>query len=147
MDKRLKNIRISFPEGWSDISSQNPDGPPTFIHGRLEEPGVLQISIAQYVSGKKPNPDFTDLISLSEKIGLKNNFGQITHKVADNCKYGKYGKVEFAGSAFPYIAVWHLSNGKDFIFATFICSKIPVESEKNDVESILLSIRPKRFIF
>src|SRR5687767_11717178 len=125
MDNRLRKLKISFPKDWTDISSENPDGPPTFLNNSLDEPGVLQISTAEFIVGEKPNPDFTDLITLSENIGLKNEFGEILNKDYGLCNFGKYGKVEFSRKDFPYISVWHLSNGEDIIFSTFICSKTP----------------------
>jgi len=147
MDVRLKKLKIDFPNGWTDVSSENLDGPPTFIDSRLIEPGVLQISIAEYFFGQKPNPNHDDLIELSENIGIKNDFGEIIKKESGNCNFGRYGTVEFAGIDFPYISVSHLSNGKDFVFSTFICSRYPDKSEINDVKSILTSIKRRRFLF
>ena len=147
MDARLKNLKIVFPNGWADISAENVDGPPTFINGRLNDPGVLQISTAEYVSGELPNPNYDDLITLSINIGLRNEFGEIIRKESGNCRYGKFGVVEFSGTDFPHISVWHLSNGKDFVFSTFICSKHPDSSELNDVRSILMSIKKKGLLF
>ena len=105
MDARLKNLKIVFPNGWADISAENVDGPPTFINGRLNDPGVLQISTAEYVSGELPNPNYDDLITLSINIGLRNEFGEIIRKESGNCRYGKFGVVEFSGTDFPHISV------------------------------------------
>jgi len=147
MDSRLKKLKINFPNGWTDVSRENPDGPPTFIDARLNEPGVLQISFAEYVSGQRPNPNYADLIDLSGSTGLKNNFGKIIKKDSGNCKFGKYGTVEFSGTDFPFISVSHLSNGKDLVFSTYICSRNPHESEINDVKVILTSIKRRTFFF
>lgn len=135
-----------LPDGWEDISKDNPDGPSTFIDGRLDEPGVLQISTANYVSGEKPNAEYQALVELSENVGVNNNFGRVATRVFGNCKIGKYGKVEFSSEKFPYISVWHLSNGKDFVFSTFICSKKPEPSEIHDIEEMLLTMK-KKFLF
>ena len=145
MDDRLKKFKIDFPSNWFDISDENPDGPPTYIDGDLDEPGVLQISFAEYLNGVKPTATDYDLIELSESIGLKNNFGKVQDRQSGNCRFGKYGLVQFSGSDFPYISVWHLTNGWDFIFVTFICSKYPEQKEINEVEGIVASIRKRRF--
>lgn len=63
---RIDDFNIFLPSEWQDIWDFNPDGPPTFVDGRIENPRVLQISTAKYVSGEKPNSDFQDLIQLSE---------------------------------------------------------------------------------
>jgi hypothetical protein len=87
MKVKIKKLKIKFPNGWIDISDKNPDGPPTFIDGKLEEPGVLQISTAEYISGALPDPDYDDLIALSKKIGLKNEFGKISREESGSCTY------------------------------------------------------------
>ena len=145
MDKRLNKIRIGFSKGWKDISKENPNGPPTFINYEIEDSGVLQISTAEFIGGQKPNPNFSDLINLSKNIGLKNEFGIVRHEESGNCGYGKYGFVEFSRSDFPYIAVWHLSDGKNFIIATFICATQPNPKQIGDVRNILTSIRKSSF--
>lgn len=142
-----KKIKIRLPNNWEDISNRNGNGPPTFIIGNKNEPGVLQISFVEYTGGVKPNPDFNDLLILSENIGQKNEFGQVTGKSSGPCKFGKYGTVEFTGTDFPYISVWHLSNGKDFVFATFICSQNPTAAELTDVKTIITNIKRKRWPF
>src|SRR5579885_1734593 len=116
MDIRLKKLKINLPSHWAEISDENPDGPPTFINSKLEDPSVLQISLAEYVRGEKPNPDYNDLIQLSESVGIKHQFGEIKEKDFGDCKFVKYAYVQFSRIDFPYIIVWHLSNGKDFIF-------------------------------
>ena len=146
MDKRLRKLKIKFPTGWRDCSNDNPDGPPTFLDDRQEEPGVLQISFAEYLSGTIPNPDFTDLLTLSRTAGIKNSFGEIINEGSGSCQYGIFGKVEFSGKEFPYSAIWHISNGKNFVFATYICSKQPTDKELSEVNDILISIDKRRFL-
>ena len=140
MNIQIQNLKIDFPDSWTDISNENPGGPSTFIKAGLDEPGVLQISKAEYVSGKLPDPGYNDLVFLSENIGLKNSFGEIIKKESGDCSYGKYGLAQFSRTDFPHISVWHLSNGKDFVFSTFICSKYPDISELDDVKKILMTL-------
>ena len=144
---KIDNFKIILPDWWEDISQSNPNGPQTFIDGRLNEPGVLQISIAKYVAGEKPEASYQDLVQLSENAGRDNTFGKVTNRSSGNCKVGKYGVVEFSGDKFPYISVWHLSNGRDFIFSTFICSKIPETSELNEVKQMLITMKKKQSLF
>ena len=147
MNKSLNKLKITFPDGWVDISNENPDGPPTFINEKLEEPGVLQISTADYISGEKPIAEYDDLVSLSENAGLRNEFGELITKESGDCKLGKYGCVQFSRPDFPFITVWHLTNGKDFIFSTFICSTMPDQKEVDEVKEILTSIKRKGLFF
>lgn len=146
MDQRLKKLNIKLPIYWVDISPDNPDGPPTFIDNTLDDPGVLQISTVEYVSGEIPNPSLTDLVYFSKNMGLKNNFGALQHEVSGNCSYGIFGCAQFSSSDFPHISVWHISDGKNFIIATFICSTYPAQKQVNDVKAVLTSIKRKSFL-
>ena len=136
-----------LPQWWQDISDSNPDGPQTFVDGRLDEPGVLQVSSVTYISGEKPDADFQGLIKMSETLGLNNQFGTVVNRSFGTCRIGKYGMVEFSGHKFPYISVWHLTNGKDFVFAIFICSRNPEASEVDEVKEMLLNIKKKVSLF
>jgi hypothetical protein len=146
MDKRLKNLSIKLPNNWKDVSADNPNGPPTFINNTIDISGVLQISTAEFLSGKIPNPDLSDLIDLSRNIGLKNGFGDLQNEVSGNCIYGTFGYVEFSNPRFPYTSIWHISDGENFIFATFICSIVPNREHVEDVKNILTSIRRRSLL-
>jgi hypothetical protein len=146
MDKRLNKLNISFPDGWKDISNENPDGPPTFINENINETGVLQISTTDFIGGKLPNPNLADLIELSKKAGIKNEFGELEYEESGNCEYGIYGYAQFSRTDFPYISIWHLSDGKNFIFSTFICGSFPEQDHIDEVKGILKSIKRKTFL-
>ena len=139
----MDNFKIPFSKGWIDISNENPNGPPSFIKDLKDNPGVLQISHAEYLSGKLPNPSYDDLVELSKNIGQKNDFGEIVNKSSGDCNYGKYGFVEFKNKDFPFISVWHISDSKNFIFVTYICSVKPDPDEISEVYGILKNIKKK----
>jgi hypothetical protein len=146
MDKRLKSLEIKLPDNWKDISADNPNGPPTFIDDTVGNSGILQISTAEFLSGKIPNPDASDLIELSKNIGLKNGFGDIKDEKSGNCSYGIFGYVHFSNSRFPYTSIWHISDGQNFIFATFLCSTMPDQKHIDDVINILTSVKRKSWL-
>jgi len=146
MDKRLKKLNIKLPDGWEDISADNPNGPPTFIDVIIDDSGVLQISTAEYLSGKLPKPSLADLVDLSKNIGLKNEFGDLQNEISGECSYGIFGSAQFSNPQFPHASIWHISDGKNFIFATFICSKVPDQKQVNDVKNILTSIKRKSIL-
>lgn len=145
VDKRLNKLKIKLPDNWTQMD--NPEGPPTFIDESLDEPGVLQISFAEFIEGAKPNPTKLDLINLSETLGNNSNFGSITTKESGDCVYGTFGRVNFTSDDYPLISVWHISNGENFVFATFICSSKPNEKQLNDVSRILMTIDKKKSMF
>jgi hypothetical protein len=145
VDKRLSKLSIKFPEGWKNISIENPDGPPTFVNEKVEESGVLQISTAEYLAGKIPNPSLADLVDLSKKVGLKNEFGSLENEESGKCDYGTFGTAQFSGPDFPHSSIWHLSDGKNFVFATFICTNFPDQQLIDEVKGILISIKKNSF--
>lgn len=145
MDQRLNKLHINFPEGWIDVSEENPDGPPTFINENIDDSGVLKISTAEYVSGEIPNPSPADLVDLSKGVGFENEFGKLESEESGSCGYGIFGYAQFSRPDFRYISVWHLSDGKNFIFATFICGNVPEQEHINEVRGILTSIKRNSF--
>jgi len=141
VNRKLNKLAVGLPKHWIDVSDENADGPPTFINELYEEPGVLQISFLEYVKGEKPDSKYQDLIELSKNIGEKNEFGVVQNVASGDCDFGKYGFAQFSSLKFPYISVWHLTDGRDFILSTFICSKIPEKNEVSEVELILTSLK------
>lgn len=135
------NIFVSLPNTWLDISKQNPEGPSTYIRQEYKKSllNYLQFSLANYVKGKIPNPTESDLIALSEKAGVKANFGKLVKNNSGNCKFGKFGTAIFSSEENPLSQVWYLSNGKDFILVSYLCSKEPHELELQEVENIVMN--------
>jgi hypothetical protein len=146
MDKRLKKLRIDFPDGWVDISGENPEGPPTFVNEQVDDSGVLQISMAEYVGGEVPDPSQADLVVMAKEAGFTNQFGELTNEESGHCNYGIYGCAEFSGAEFSYAAIWYLSDGRNFVFATFISSAPPGPKLIQDVKDVLKSIKKKSFL-
>jgi hypothetical protein len=96
------------------------------------------------MSGKLPNPSEQDLIDLSKKQ-VKDS-AQLIGTASGECVFGKFGAAIFRESEFPRCQVWHLSDGRDFIFVTYICEREPDDYEMRDVEEIVrrLTLGPPR---
>ncbi len=140
----FKKFKLSLPKSWMDISDENPDGPPSFIRKESDEnPGVLQLSFAEYLSGEQPNPNYADLIQLSKEFDTGKEFDLLNTESGD-CKYGIYGFAEFKNEEFPFVSVWHISDKKNLIFSTYICAEKQTESDINEVYQILKNIRHKK---
>src|SRR5688572_18678978 len=135
-------IVVPLPITWLDISQQNPEGPSTYIRQEYEKSllNYLQFSLANYVKGKIPNPTESDLITLAKKSGMKAGFGLITKTDSGNCKFGKFGTAAFTSEQYITAQVWYLSNGKDFILASYLCSKDPSEIELQEVKNIVMNV-------
>jgi hypothetical protein len=116
-----KNIRVRLLPNWHDFSDRNPDGGPTFARKNSEN--FLQISWSVYQGGVAPNPSVEDLIRISCVLGEKFNNGLLLESQSGLCDFGRYGTCVFRSPEYPRIQVWTISNGKDFIFATYICNE------------------------
>ena len=143
--EHLDKLTFNLPKSWIDISNENPDGPASFIRKQSDKnPGVLQISFAEYKSGEKPNPEYSDLIELSKGFNSDNKYELIKTKSGD-CNYGIYGLAEFKNEDFPFVSVWHISDNKSFVFSTYISVDPQTESDINEVYDILKSIKHKTY--
>ncbi|MCA9399336.1 MAG: hypothetical protein KC618_06280, partial [Candidatus Omnitrophica bacterium] len=65
----MKKVKFDLPEGWIDISQENPDGPSTFLNEKSSSQGVFQISYVEYVKGEIPSPSEKELINLARHAG------------------------------------------------------------------------------
>ncbi|WP_090653016.1 hypothetical protein [Mucilaginibacter sp. OK283] len=74
-------------------------------------------------------------------MGVKNDFGELQNEISGKCGYGIFGYAQFSNPQFPYASIGHISDGQNFIFATFICSIAPDRRHVDDVVNILISIK------
>jgi hypothetical protein len=137
-------IAIDLPKSWRDISAENPDGPATYVNSANPKSGALQISFAFYRGGEVPSPSKSDLVDLSKGIGIKNNLGKLVKTNSGKCKFGIFGSAYFSGPENPIFALWHLSNGKDFVMVTYINTADFNKSELKEAERIVGNIQEKR---
>ncbi len=121
-----KKLKVWLPDDWVNISDQNPDGPLTFAWDDPTAEGAFQLSTAEYSGGTEPQSSEADLIQLATGFGEKHQFGELTTRFSGKCAMGSFGTAAFVRSdALPadelsYYQVWFISNGLDFILATFI---------------------------
>jgi hypothetical protein len=131
------NIEVELPENWQDISHENPEGPPTFIRSSEDAAGVLQMSIQSlYESGPVPDPTYNDLIRLSEHVANLQE-AELFERYRDDCHIGKFGCVIGRSAELARIQIWTLTNGRDFILATFLCTDLPSSEETAEAEGIV----------
>ena len=142
-----KVIKVELPEGWSDCSHDNPEGPPTFIRDISNIPGVFQVSLTLYKDGEIPNPSSEELIDLATRTGKSMPAGDLVETSSGKCKFGKFGTAIFQSIDFPLTQIWYLSDGLNFILATHIFSGSPEAGEVEEGQRIVdtISISKKSF--
>lgn len=133
MDKRL---RVRLLANWAqDVNS---DGPATFYRTDSDDSGALQVSLyAEYTGGKHPNPSLDDLIELAQGHGRRHDVGQVICTDSGACDLGSYGTVVFRSAEYPRIQFWYLSNGRDFVLATYVCTIEPAAAEVSEAQQIV----------
>jgi hypothetical protein len=128
-----KKLKIWLPDDWANV--ENPDGLLTMCWQDPAATGAFQLSTAEYTEGTEPRPSETDLIELAVGFGTRHSWGESTSSFSGKCVMGTFGTAAFRransmpADAPEYCQVWFLSNGLDFVFATFIAMQKPDNRE------------------
>lgn len=141
-----KKLKVWLPDDWANISNQNPEGPLTLAWKNAASTGAFQVSTAQYTGGRKPQPSESDLTELAIGFGKQQKWGKLTSSRSGKCMMGAFGTAAFKRkwltprNAPAYCQVWFISNGLDFILATFIAMQEPHDQELADAQRIAEAI-------
>ncbi len=132
---------IQIPRGWAEVA--NADGPLT-LERAASSAGVIQISLALFTGGKEPRPTADDLIALARTSAAGLGV-EITDTIGGACPLGLYGLARGRTPELACAQFWHLSNGRDFIFATYLAERLH-ETELHEAETLIfnLGITPPR---
>jgi hypothetical protein len=128
-----KKLKIWLPDDWANV--ENPSGPLTVAWQDPEATGAFQLSTAEYNGGQEPRPSEADLIELAVGFGQKHGWGELTSSSSGKCVMGSFGTAGFKRTqsmppdAPDYCQVWFLTNGLDFVLATFIAMQHPDHRE------------------
>jgi hypothetical protein len=133
----MARAKITLPRNWLDISKDNPGGPPTFCRDS-DDSGALQISVqAEYESGEVPNPTAEDLVGLAENTAIREPGATIRERLSGTCAIGTFGSVVTSWPDCPHVQIWWLSDGRDLVLATHICSVVPPVAEIREARQII----------
>ncbi|PBC06666.1 hypothetical protein [Mesorhizobium sp. WSM3859] len=116
MRVEFHGLQFELSQGWEDITGDLERRWPPTLAGPLVG-GVLQFSVARYKSGKLPNVTIGDLRRML--LGYCTNLARKFHEPVE--KAGRINAVErVSNDGEELLAVWHLSNGRDVVLATYI---------------------------
>lgn len=131
-----QRLQVQLLPNWARMD--NPDGPATFYRTDSEDSGALQVSLyAEYAGGKIPNPSVDDLIELAQGHGERHEAGELVETSGGTCGLGVYGSAVFRSAEYPYFRLWYISNGRDFVLATHICTAEPDAIELAEAQQIV----------
>ncbi|MCE9584558.1 MAG: hypothetical protein K8T20_18875 [Planctomycetes bacterium] len=132
------SLLAQLPEGWGDITDDVPVSDPPLTLAKAKGVGALQFSVALFLSGKLPNPTLLDLQRLLEERAVTDSWG-----VPISLETGT-ASMMFASGEFQlgqnYLRTWYMSDGANFVFATYNCEWDERGRERRDVEAIIRTL-------
>lgn len=139
--KEILEVKL-FPD-WVDYYNKSKRGYFTYIKKSCKTINPLQISYLLYKDGKMPNPTFDDLLKMCIEFGTKYKCDLCLGKCYGECVFGRYASAIFKTNEFQWYQVWHLSNGKDFMFVTYICEDKPEDYVLEEAHEIVMNLNLK----
>ena len=139
-----QRIKVFLSDGWADISHENPSGPATFCRDADDASGALQVSHAEYKGGVVPNPSLEALVSLATTAATNERGAVLLHTASGHCRFGLWGTAVHRTDECAHFQAWHLSNGRDFLFATYISEVSPSEFEVIQAHNIVMDLTLER---
>ena len=123
---------IQMPASWSQ--HENPQGPATYC--RHESTSALQVSWSEY-RGQRALRKLSagELKQMATKFGREKGFGEeLVESSGGPCTFGSFGTAVFRSGSHPRMQVWIITDGRDYILATHICSDGPDPVEVQETQ-------------
>jgi hypothetical protein len=132
-------LLAELPDGWGEVTDELPEPGSPLTLVKEDGVGALQFSSARYLSGEFPNPTLLDLQRLLEDKAAKESWGDpISLQTGTRSLMFASGEYRI-GEA--YMRAWYLSDGLNFVFATYNCDWHERARERRDVDSIIATLR------
>jgi hypothetical protein len=134
-------LRPNIPllPGWVDETTQ---GSATNAYFRNPtRSGPLQVSWAEFAGGRAPQVSEARLLEIALKTGGQFGCGPPFERASGPCALGTYATAKF--SLPPdrcFGQVWVLSNGADFVIATYMSAREPDPIEVTEAQQIVSRI-------
>jgi hypothetical protein len=136
--KPQPRLHVQLPnKQWIDVSKSQDFYRFTRKDHLQEE--VLEIYLMLYKKGPPPNPSAVDLIKLVQKEGEKKELKDLQRIESGKCPFGIYASNIFFSKKDGYIKLWYLSNGRDFIYATYQTTVKPNSQLDGELKFIVLN--------
>src|SRR4051812_13108771 len=135
---QLLRISVTPLPGWGNVGDEESSW------ARVGDGnGVLQVSHSEDLHGEVPNPNGDDL----GKLAVNTAVGQgvdVRGTPQGACGFGFFGSAFVPCGTVAYFQVWVLSNGRDFIFASYIAAAAdPLEQGEAEKMALALTLSPR----
>ena len=81
------------------------------------------------------------MIGFAEGVVSREPGVVVIRRYDGECAIGRFGSVVVAWPDCPRVQVWVLSNSRDFVLATHVCTGEPSENEVEEAEAIVRGLR------
>lgn len=136
MRVEFHGITFDLPDGWTDITDDLPDGsPPTLA--RPSGVGAIQFSIAKYGSGADPKATVSDLRKFCAEFCVQHAIDEswiVEYPARMMCVGAKTNDLD------EFLAAWYLSNGRDFVFVTYVGVNEDIEQSQGEFDDAQLLV-------
>jgi hypothetical protein len=131
-------LKIQLPTNWYQCQSQQG---PTSFH-RHDSTSAFQVSSAEYKGEQALSKRGTDeLKQMAIGFGRKTGFGEnVVESAGGPCAFGNFGTAVFRSVSHPRTQVWIITDGRDHILATHICSDEPDPVEVQETQEMARSL-------
>jgi hypothetical protein len=136
----LPGVSIGLEEGWEDVTTSLdvPNSP--FTIARAENGvGALQLSIAQYKAGKLPEITVSDLQDLLSGFARNHKLSEGFDSTASEVPLVLVASSFHNGTDF--VRAWYASDGRNVVFATYVCAWEHRSIELAACDKMILTIR------
>jgi hypothetical protein len=133
-------LTLNVPIGWAEISNEAfNDYAPVTLADPKEGVGALQISIAQYSSGKKPKIELAALEQMISEFAIAQELGDFfDQNIFAGMVFG-IGRGFHSGSFMVW--VWYCSDGTSVALVTYLCDWQDRDKEFSIITDVVSSLR------
>lgn len=135
----MGKLQITTPAEWLDVTNEIGEANPPFTLAKQDGVGVIQFSVAEYLSGKLPNVTRDVLNELLVDFAQSRELGQ-GYAFASQPKQPLFTAASFNFEN-RFLRVWYCSDGQSIVLVTYNCQEGLQKIELSDCESIVHSLK------
>ncbi len=130
-------LKVSPPLNWHTVNDPDLKSLITLRRGEGDTAGVMQVSVGFFQGGQPPNPSQEELMGHAQRYGPKIGYGQPYEAASGLCAIGLFGTAVFYPNPQHRAQLWFVSNSRDMILVSYVCSHQPEPGELAEAQGIV----------